>query len=241
MGQLSKSTIIEGIASTENRDSQGESLDLSGADISTLLDGRGFVNSDHSGRFEHLVGRVVEAKKIYCHEDCESVSQSKYWNETRKPFLWTKLELWDGHGHPEADAISSIYKFYNDKNEEAPIKLSVEGKTLERGPGGSLKRTMIKGVALTVHPANKTTKTDVVSIVKSMGAPMSLIKSDTDIVPLFIESGPHGPIDRIFDLAIAARELIKSAKSSREREVISNRLLKCQTALQYFKELKAIA
>lgn len=236
--ELSKSTIIEGVASTEAKDSQGESLDLNGADISALLEGRGFVNSDHSNRFEHLVGRVLDAKKVQSIEDCETSQQMKYYSEKKKPFLWAKLELWDGHGHKEADAISSIYNYYQDRNQEPPIKLSVEGKTLERGKGGLLKRTIIKGVALTVHPANKTTKTDVVGIVKSAGAPMSLVKSESDTVPIFIEEKDRDPAERILDLAVQARHLIREAKSVQKSES-SKRPLKCQESLERFKEMKA--
>lgn len=236
--ELLKSTVIEGIASTEARDSQGESLDLNGADISALLEGRGFVNSDHSNRFEHLVGRVLNAKKIYKMEDCETSQQIKYFSDEKKPFLWTQLELWDGHGHKEADAISSIYNYYRDQNKEAPIKLSVEGKTLERGKGGLLKRTVIKGIALTVHPANKTTKTQVVGIVKSTGAPESLVKSEDYLVPLFIEEKDQGAVGRIFDLALTARQLIRQAKTLKKSES-SKRPLKCQKSLERFKEMKA--
>src|SRR5271157_1993804 len=101
LSDLRKATIIEGVASTEKRDQQGEILDIDGADISTLTDKRGFVNSDHSGRFEHLVGRVIGAKKIHNLSDCETPSQIKYYQELKKPYLWTKMELWDGHGHKE--------------------------------------------------------------------------------------------------------------------------------------------
>jgi len=211
MKHLAKSTVIEGVASTENRDIQGEVLDLDGADITPLLEGRGFVNSDHSGRFEHLVGRVLEAKKVNSMADCETSSQLKYFQHYKKPFLWTKLELWDGHGHKEADAISSIYNFYKDRNEDSPIKLSVEGKTLERGPGGSLKRTLIRGVALTVHPANRTTRTDVVGLVKTAGANEALVKSEGHVVPVFFERR-ESSVDKLFDLVVQAKTLIEMLK-----------------------------
>jgi hypothetical protein len=241
MEPLAKATIIEGVASTEKRDQQGEVLDINGADISTLEEGRGFVNSDHSGRFEHLVGRVLQAKKIQRIEDCETPTQVKYYQDLKKPFLWTKLELWDGHGHKEADAIGSIYKFYQDKGEEAPIKLSVEGKTLERGKDGVLKRTMIKGVAITVHPANRATRTDVVGIVKSMGAPEALVKSETDSVPTFIEQTNPSPIERLYDLTVNARELLKGLRGSREENDSQARLARCQAELERIKNLKAKA
>jgi hypothetical protein len=238
METLAKATIIEGVASTMAKDQQGEVLDLDGADISALEEGRGFVNSDHSGRFEHLVGRVIEAKKINGLDDCKTPAQVKYFNDSKKPFLWTKLELWDGFGHKEADAISSIYKFYQDKGEEAPVKLSVEGKTLERNKQGVLKRTVIKGVALTVHPANRTTRTDVVGIVKSMGASEELVKSETDKVPVFIEQKTENPLERLYDLAVNARELLKSLKAVRE-EKQDSRLVSCQAKLEELKKLKA--
>jgi hypothetical protein len=241
MEPLAKATIIEGVASTEKRDVQGEVLDISGADISTLEEGRGFVNSDHSGRFEHLVGRVLAAKKIHGLGDCETPTQVKYYQNLKKPFLWTKLELWDGHGHKEADAIGSIYKFYQDKGEEAPIKLSVEGKTLERGKDGVLKRTMIKGVAITVHPANRATRTDVVGIVKSMGAPEALVKSESDQVPGFIEQQKTTPVERLYDLAVNTRELLKGLRDSREENDSQARLANCQAQLERIKNLKAKA
>lgn len=239
MGKLAKATIIEGIASTSARDQQGETLDIDGADIGPLLEGRGFVNSDHSGRFEHLVGRVLKAKKIKDLGDCETPSQIKYYSDLKKPFLWTQLELWDGHGHKEADAIGSIYKFYQSKNEEPPVKLSVEGKTIERGPNGTLKRTLIKGIALTVHPANRTTRTDVVGIVKSMGASEDLVKNDTYRVPVFIEQKSTGPAERLYDLAVNARELIKGLKADRKEPDSKDRLVKCQAELERIKNLKA--
>jgi hypothetical protein len=231
MESLSKSTIIEGVASTQARDTQGEILDLNGADITPLLEGKGFVNSDHSSRFEHLIGRVIEAKKIMGLDDCETPSQIKYWAEQKRPFLWSKLELWDGHGHNEADAVSSIYNFYQNNNEEAPIKLSVEGKTIERcRKTGLLKRTVIKGIALTVHPANETTRTNVVSIVKTAGAPNSLIKSSGDIVPLFYEIEDETGAERLLGLASSARDLIKSLAKSESG-------LKCQSALERLRHL----
>ncbi len=237
--ELKKSTIIEGVASTEKRDQQGEVLDIEGADISALEEKRGFVNSDHSGRFEHLVGRVLEAKKIKSLDDCKTPAQVKYYQDLKKPYLWTKLELWDGCGHKEADSIASIYKFYQEKGEESPVKLSVEGKTLERGKDGRLSRTMIKGVAITVHPANRTTRTEVTGILKSMGAPETLMKNEDYKVPSFIEQKEMGPVERLYDLAVNARELLKGLMATRKENDPQLRLDKCHTELERIKNLKA--
>lgn len=219
MSKLRKSTVIEGVATTRDKDSQGEILDLSGADISPLERGAGFVNSDHSGRFEHLLGRVTYAKKINKAEDCETPYQVKAWSKLKRPFLATKMELWDGVGHKEADAVAAIYQHYVQKGEEPPIKISVEGKVLERDSKNKavLKRTLIKGLALTVQPANQHTMTEVVGMVKSMGAD-SLMKSES---PDFIEC-PDEPVQRLYQLALVAKQLLKGAVEARANTVNQN-------------------
>lgn len=208
---LKKSTIIECVASTPDRDVANETLDIEGADISPLLEGRGFVNSDHRNDFAHLVGRVLDAKKITKAEDCKTPSQVKYWQDLRKPFIWAKAEIWDGSGHKEADSIASIYKFYQGRNEEAPIKVSVEGKTLERGSGGHLKRTLIKGIALTVAPCNRKTRTDVVQVTKSLGLDADSLVKNEDAIPMFVEIADN-PIERVLALADKAKAMLKDIK-----------------------------
>lgn len=209
---LRKGTVIECIASTPDTDVVGESLDINGADISPMNEGRGFVNTDHRNDFAHLVGRVHEAKIIKSLADCTTASQIKFWDDVKKPFIWTKAEIWDGHGHKEADSIASIYKFYMAKGEQPPVKVSVEGKTLERGSNGVLKRTLIKGIALTVAPCNRQTRTEVVAMTKSLGLADSLVKSEAS-VPMFIEM-QEDPFQKIYQLAITARELLTEVKQN---------------------------
>lgn len=228
---LKKGTVIECIASTDDRDVVGESLNIGGADISPLMEGRGFVNSDHRNDFAHLVGTVLDAAIIKSLGDCKTPTQIKYWTELQKPFIWTKAEIWDGHGHKEADSIASIYKFYNSKGEAPPVKVSVEGKTLERGSNGQLKRTLIKGIALTVAPCNRKTRTEVVEITKSVGANVnSLMKSDDAVIPTFIEF-TEVPFQKLLKLAVTARELLREAnqmfaKADKKIELKSPDLLK---------------
>lgn len=211
---LNKSTVIECVASTSDRDITGEVLDIHGADISPLLEGRGFVNTDHRNDMAHLVGRVLKAKVVKSVDECETPTQLKFWSELQKPFIWTKAEIWDGHGHKEADSLASIYNFYQARNEKPPIKVSVEGKTLERGTNGVLKRTLIKGIALTVAPCNRQTKTEVVEVTKGLGLDAdSLVKSE-DAVPTFIEANEH-PLDKVYRLAVTARELMRDLTQSR--------------------------
>lgn len=239
METLKKGTVIECIASTDDRDTAGESLDVHGADISPLLEGRGFVNSDHRNDFAHLVGKVHDAKIIKGLSDCSTPSQIKYWNDVKKPFIWTKAEIWDGHGHKEADSIASIYKFYMARGEEAPVKVSVEGKTLQRGSNGVLKKTLIKGIALTVAPCNRKTRTEVVQITKSTGAdPSTLVKSEGHHVPSFIEMS-EDPFQRLYQLAVTARELLRDAKNGLGKAEKGLIELKSPASLERLKEITA--
>ena len=208
---LKKSIVIECIASTPDKDIAGETLDIAGADISPLLDKRGYLNSDHRNDFAHTVGKVLEAKKIMKAEDCTTPTQLKYWQEVKKPFIWAKGELYDGHGHKEADAIASIYKFYMAKNEAPPIKISVEGKTIERD-GTNLKRTLIKGLALTLAPCNRKTKSEVTQITKSMGVDVNKLFK-TESAQSFFEV-EDSPIERIMALATEAKNMISDIKKS---------------------------
>jgi hypothetical protein len=214
---LKKSIVIECIASTPDKDVAGESLDISGADISPLLENRGYLNSDHRNDFAHTVGKVLDAKKIMKAEDCTTPTQMKYWQEVKKPFIWAKGELYDGVGHKEADAIASIYKFYMAKNEAPPVKISVEGKTLERD-GNNLKRTLIKGLALTLAPCNRKTRSEVTAITTNAGV-SGLIKSEDYIAPSFVEVEDN-PTERLYALAKRAHEMISDLKKSMSKQTV---------------------
>lgn len=240
MSNLKKSTIIECVASTPDRDVAGETIDIAGADISPLTESRGFVNSDHKNDFAHLVGRVLEAKKILKAEDATTPNQMKYWNDLKKPFIWTKAEIFDGHGHKEADSIASIYNFYQARSEPPPIKVSVEGKTLERGIDGNLKRTLIKGIALTVVPCNRQTRTEVVQVTKSLGWDAdSLVKSD-DAVPSFYEMADDSPYERVLNFAIKARAMVKElSKALTKTENETEIKLKSPALLERLKTMTA--
>jgi hypothetical protein len=223
MDDLKKGLVIETVMSTEDVDSAKERLVIAGADITPLKQGNGFVNSDHDKSFSKLTGRILDAEKIFKAEDCKTPYQHRKWSELKRPFIWGRLELWDGYGHAEADSIASIYRFYQAKGEEPPIKTSVEGKRIEKAPDGRLTKTLIKGVALTVVPCNGTTHTQVTDIIKSHGAnPDTLIKSQPGSD--FIEVVDSNPIERVTELLSVAANLLEAAakmkkSKSRSRKV----------------------
>lgn len=89
LSRLIKATVIDGIAATEDRDSQNEILSLSGADISQMLK-RGYFNDNHGTGFANTLGRITEAKKIFSKEDAGDTRQKTYWDKVRRPFLYVK-------------------------------------------------------------------------------------------------------------------------------------------------------
>lgn len=213
MERLFKSSVlIEGVAATEAPDSVGESLNIDGADTSEL--NNGFINADHDRKFSSLLGRVIDSKKIYSKDDCSTPFQQKEWERLKRPYLWIKGEIWDDPAHKEAAAVAAIYRHYTSQGLPAPIRLSVEGKTLERS-GRRLMRTKIKGVAATVVPCNKETSTEVVQFLKSQSvAPATidtLMKSQADSRP-FIETNEQ-PLERIRKLVTIATHIIRAAGS----------------------------
>jgi hypothetical protein len=186
---------IDMCAASSLRDTQGEILDIEGADISELEAGRGVLNDNHSSKLPDVVGRVTYAKKIFKLEDCEDERQRYYWNKIKAPYLYVKGKLWDDPAHRSANAAAAILR--NQHTEDSPLKLkaSVEGGILERGSKDErvLKRTKIKGVALTFTPANNATLVEGLNLKKSASPSQdqalikSLIPLAKDNVPNFIE------------------------------------------------------
>lgn len=167
MEKLSKGMVFDGIAATEGIDSQGERLSIEGADISALEQGLGRINDNHGKQFSHSIGRVLTAKKIFKAEDCEDDRQKMYWDKVKRPYIYTKAELYDDADHPNAKAAAAIMKHLHKGNAPLSVKMSVEGAVLARKDGGILDRTKVHSVALTFTPANKETLAMPVSFEKS--------------------------------------------------------------------------
>ncbi len=139
-----------------DRDSQGEILDLAGADISQMVS-KGFFNDNHSNGFINTLGRITEVKKILKKEDASTDREKMYWEQMQRPFLYTRGYLFDDSDHPNAKAVAAIMKEFKKQGTPLDVKMSVEGKVTERGHGGLIKQCMIRNVALTLVPANGAT------------------------------------------------------------------------------------
>ena len=191
MDNLKKNVILEGIFSVETPDTAGEVLDVKGADISDLQTGKAPLNTEHINPddadkedvhkdmdeskkddfkgFSSIVGRVINAKKIFSDADCDSDLQLRAWKEYHKPMIYGSVEIYDGpDAHQNAQAAASLARMFNKAEGGPQLRLSVEGGTIKR-EGNYLKQTVIKNMALTMKPANRAATID---IVKDEHAPL---------------------------------------------------------------------
>lgn len=211
-------TKFDAIASSQLRDSQSEILDIAGADISELEAGRGIVNDGHSNKLPDVIGRITGVKKIFGLEDCETDRHKYYWNKVKAPYIYAEGLLFDDEDHRSAKAAAAIIKHQFRTDSPLKMKCSVEGGIIERGKKDEriLARTKIRGLALTLSPANNATLVEGLDLAKS--APtldeIELIKSyapyATVNVPALIDlsqrssiSKIRGNIEKIHDLAKA--------------------------------------
>ena len=201
---LSKATVISGIAATEGLDQQGEVLLLAGADISDMVP-KGFFNADHRVGFTNLLGKITEAKKIFSEKDIENENQRHYWEKNNeKPYLWVSGVLFDDPGsqHEQSKAVGTIINQFSKMNLPLSVSMSVEGKIKERTNSGIIKESMIRNVALTVVPANEETAVGAIdpSMVNQIITKCQEIGADTDYASDLIKSINSGikPIQHRF-------------------------------------------
>jgi hypothetical protein len=177
-------TEFDAIAGSELRDTQGEILDVKGADISELEAGRGRINDNHSNKLPDVIGRITKAKKIFGPEDCDDDRQKYYWEKVKAPYIYVAGQLFDADGdHRSARAAAAILKHQHNTDSPLKLKCSVEGGIVKRGEKDSrlLARTKISGLALTFTPANNAT------LVEGLGLHKAAITQDEkDLINSYI-------------------------------------------------------
>lgn len=167
--------IIDGIYGSECIDSSGETLDVSGADVSDWEKGTLLLDWEHEPGEKGastIVGKTIYCKKIFKVSDCENDRQRKYWDLVEVPFIYGVARLFDTAGHKEAQAVAAIIRDCAKNNEPIVCRFSVEGSTLEEKDGRLLK-TLIKRVAVTLKPCNRTA---VSGLLVDEGAPEGFAK-----------------------------------------------------------------
>lgn len=157
MSEYTRGTFIHGIAASEHLDSSGERILISGMDISSL-DKEGVFNFEHQSKeTSHIVGKVLEAKKIFNESDCENDNHRHFWNKIRMPFIYVAGELFDGVGHKAAQDVAAMLKYdktISDENVRKTVNFSIEGSKLQTD-GGIVKKCIARKVSITILPCNK--------------------------------------------------------------------------------------
>jgi hypothetical protein len=162
--------ILDAVFGSEALDSSGEILDVEGADITDLVEGRAEINYEHkdeSGKGTSgldWVGRIIYAKKIFTRKDCDTDRQREFWDELELPFIYGMVRLYDAAGHAGAQALAAIIRDHHANKEKILWRWSVEGTTLKTSPDKKrLLRSVIKAVALTRKPCNRSAETRIIA------------------------------------------------------------------------------
>lgn len=181
LGVNLRAMIIDGIYGSEMIDSSGEVLDVEGADISDWEAGTMLLDWEHEPGEKGastIVGKTIFCKKVFSKDDCDNDRQLSYWNKIKVPFIYGVARLFDTAGHEEAKNVAAIIRDCAANKEPIVVRFSVEGHTLERD-GQKLKKTVVKRVAVTVKPCNRTA---VSGLISDEGAPVGFEKTpDTKV------------------------------------------------------------
>lgn len=131
---------IRGYASNTFKDRQDDSIVQEGLDISNFVN-YGWLNYDHDNKV--ILGYPDKSKT--------KIDKNGFWVEG----VLIK-------GIPLADKLWELACKLKKSNAPRKLGFSVEGKILERGEGGKIKRAKIYNVAVTPNPVNPTATWDAV-------------------------------------------------------------------------------
>lgn len=151
-------TFIHGIAASEHLDSSGERIIIKGIDISRLTT-EGVFNFEHkSETTTQIVGKILEATKIYKESDCLNEHHLFFWNQIHMPYLYVAGELFDGVGHRGAEDLAALLRYdaqghINSETRDI-VNFSIEGQRLEKR-GHLIHSCIARKITITTTPCNK--------------------------------------------------------------------------------------
>lgn len=140
---------IQGIASTDSRDLQGEIVNQGGIDFSYFLK-HGYFNDDHKPGPDAKVGQPTEAK-------------------ITKNGLWVKGFLFknnDPNKKTKADEYWDLMQQIASSQSDRKVGFSIQGKVIRRN-GNTIEKCWIQDIAITTQPVNTATWAE---IAKSLSA-----------------------------------------------------------------------
>lgn len=185
--------IIEGVASTDDEDSQGETLCPQGFDTSDFLK-NGMINLEHftirKGSPDFWIGHPIAA----------SVKDNKF---------FIKAKLWKGNVHAEKLWDNLLTMKAN--NVPRSLGWSIEGNKLETDPKNKKKilKAKINHCAVTFSPVNKNTFADIVKG-ESNYTPLAFNKQETEggeYLLVIEENGKIITVDKSFTVKIQPKAM----------------------------------
>ncbi len=153
---MSEATFVDGVASSECIDSAGEIVSLSGLDCSSLIGGA--LNFEHlNTNPDHILGKVLDYKKIFSEKDCDTARQKYFWKKIKIPFLYIIGRLFDDKKSSSKEIAALLQDDAEHPDERPMIGFSVEGNKLPGAKEGmTITHSIARKVTLTHMPANKT-------------------------------------------------------------------------------------
>lgn len=132
---------IQGIASTDDMDYQGEIVDQMGLDLSDLKAGKGLFNDNHSNVITDILGQIEDADLV---------------DHNGRKALFVKGYLFKHQ--VKAQAYYNVMKSLK-KGAVHRVHYSIEGKILARDKDdvSKIKKAKITKIALTMNPVNAQT------------------------------------------------------------------------------------
>jgi hypothetical protein len=177
---------IDGLASSEDADAQGESVIQKGMVLEPLLRS-GWINWDHLQGAKYLIGEPTEASivRIEDHPRLRGRATSKGAGLYFKGFLYK--------GHPEAEAV---WFHLNNPERTRPLAYSIQGRTLERD-GHRLTKCELRHMAVTHQPVQRKSFADICkSMTLAEAAPLKLENLDGRLTSILWGACLKGCYDR---------------------------------------------
>ena len=179
MAMTGKCTYIDGIASSQAIDTAGEIVDIMGLDCSSLL-GAAFNFEHKSDVPAQIVGKVLEFKKIFSEQDCESDRQKYYWEKVNMPFLYVLGRLFDDKKESSKEIAALFRDDAENPTEPKMVGFSIEGAKVNK-EGMTITRSIARKVTITNMPANKTCIAEMIPAKRvSKNDPDSLFKGEIE-------------------------------------------------------------
>jgi len=191
---------IKGIASTGDKDLQGEVVQQSGLDIGPLKNGKGLFNNDHQKGPENVLGKIDYA---------QNTMNGLY------------VEGYLFKHQPRAQAFYNIMRSLK-KADKNRVQMSIEGKIVKRDDidKSVIARARVEKVALTLDPVNTSTYAE---IAKSLSVERFEVNECSDTIEeidkaCILESVGEGEVEKIQAEGASQADKIQDGEKKKKKK-----------------------